>query len=471
MRRTFGLTALLLLTLAVLAAAGCTGAADSGAGVLNPFPVPSTGGGATSSPSPSVTPTFSPLPVGTVNVLTSRNNPTRQVPDSCGNIFLVEGFNLGQANGRIVRYRFDTENNVSASDPASPQTLSLVDTNGNGVQLNNPVWVDAGVNPSNGQFFLVVTDGFGTAQGRILYIVPNLAGSCNYTGSAVVVADLGLLAVGAPVNPLGVDFDGRFIWWTEYLGAAQGRVRRVDLQNGVPTAPGSAVDYMVGLEFPAGIESNGSYVAIAQNGANNYILSQLDAGLQLPTSTADPQTIAITAATGDPVMLRPFEVSWLNGDTFVALDGFGFTVAGGPGSAGPGNGNVRYYTGPGPNQNPSNFVIDIVQSGLTDPVGLGVIYDAAADGTRLRADVAFVESVNSTGTVRRLGFSTTTPFTIASNQILINNFNRGFHAGTIPVRSTTAAPVVPPTNVTVFATQGLDLGIANGSVVRVVNPY
>lgn len=468
MRRTFGLTALLLLTLAVLAAAGCTGAATSGAGVLDPFPTGS-GGGAASSPSPSVTPTISPLPTGTVNVLTSLSNPTRQTLDSCANLWVVQGFNLGQSNGRLIRYRFDTENNVSGSDPSTPQVFNLVDANGNTVELTNPVWIDSGVNSFNGQFFLVVTDGFGTAQGRVLYIVPNLSSTCTFTGTAVVT-DLGTLASSAPLNPLGVDFDGKFVWWTEY--ASSSRVRRVDVTTaGVPTAPNSAVDYMVGLEFPAGIQSNGNYVGFAQNGLNNYIVSALDPNLQLPTSVADPQTVAVTAATGDPVMLRPFELHWTGANTFVALDGFGFTVAGGPGSAGPGNGNLRFYTGPGPNVNPSNFAVDIVQAGLTDPVGLGIIYDGAGDTAQNRVDVAFVQSVNQTGTVNRTGFSTLDPFTIASNQTLLNNFNRGFHAFVMPTISTTALPVAPPTTFTIWATQGHDMGVSNGSIVRVGSTY
>lgn len=464
MRRTFGLTALLLLALVVVAIAGCSGAGNSGAGVLQPFPTGTHTGGPTVSPT--VSPSISPFPTGTATVLPSRNNPTRLFYNAgCGELWFLEGFNLGANNGRLVRTKLDTQNGTSQSDPTSPQVFTLAFGDSTPVQLTNPVWIDGGTDPVSGEFFLVVTDNFGTAQGRILIIKPAISASCQYTGTAVVT-DLGALASSAPINPLGVDFDGRYVWWTEYVGTPQGRVRRADLA----ASPIAVVDYMVGLDFPAGIMSNGAYAAFAQNGAGSFVAGPVVpiTGTVFPIPIVDPQVGVLTPAIGDPVMIRPWEVHWTGNNTLVTLDGFGMTVAGGPGSAGVGNGNLRFFTGPGTNW--ANKTLNIVQGGLTDPVGLGVIYDAAADATKNRVDVAFAQSVPTTGTVNRIGFQTTTPFTVLNNQVLITNVSRAFHALPVPtVTSPVGAPPVSepaPTNILLFITQGFDLGVANGNILR-----
>ncbi len=229
---------------------------------------------------------------------------------------------------------------------------------------------------------------------------------------------------------------------------------------------------MVGLDFPAGIDSNGGYVAFAQNGAGTYVVGPIVPDPEVyPVPLADAYTL--TEALGDPVMVRPFDVAWTARNTLVTLDGFGLSVAGGPGPAGPGVGNLRFFTGPG-DQNFSNRTLNLVKGNLTDPVGLGVFYDAVADDQVQRLDVAFIESKVTTGTVRHVGFETADPFDLKVDEIVINNFTRGFHA--LPLGWTVSPSGVPPATVPLpqdfllFLTQGFDTGISNGSVIRYNGP-
>ena len=449
MRRTYGLTALMLLALAILAVAGCSGG-GSGAGVLQPFATGTSGGGPTSSPT--VSPTITPFPTGTATVLPSLDNPTRMDYDAnCQDLWMVTGFNLGAYNGRLIRFRVDTQNGVSQADPRSPQVFTLQDAGKNTVQLTNPTWLSVGKDPITKEFMVVVADGFGTAQGRILVIKPEVSAACTYTGTAVVT-DLGALASSAPTNPLAVHFDGKFVWWTEYVGTPQGRVRRADLS----VSPATVVDYMVGLDFPAGIQSNGGLVALAQNGAGTYVVGPADPIGVLPLPLNDPAVGVLTPAEGDPVMLRPFDLHWSASNSLITLDGFGLSQAGGPGPAGAGNGNLRYFSGPG--NNFANKTLLKVKTGLTDPVGLGLIFFSAD-----RNDVSFVESIPTAGTVRRVGFSTTLPYGILNDQTVLTNFSRGFHALPVPPRQSGATL---PERMLLFITQGFDLGLANGSVIR-----
>lgn len=449
MRRTYGLTALMLLALAVLAVAGCSGG-GSGAGVLQPFATGTSGGGPTSSPT--VSPTITPFPTGTATALPSLDNPTRMYYNAaCQDIWMVTGFNMGAYNGRLIRFKVDTQNGLSQSDPSSPQVFTLKDAGNNAVQLTNPTWISGGTLPGTTEFFLVVAEGFGTAQGRILVIKPTLTTACTYTGTAVVT-DLGALASSAPTNPLAVNYDGKFVWWSEYVGTPQGRIRRANMS----VTPAAVVDYMVGLDFPAGIQSNGSLVALAQNGAGTYVVGPADPINVMPLPLNDPAVGVLTPAVGDPVMLRPFDLHWSAGNTLITLDGFGLSQAGGPGPAGAGNGNLRYFAGPG--NNFANKTLVQVKTGLTDPVGLGLVYYSAT-----RNDVSFVESIPTTGTVRRVGFATALPYGIVNDQTVLTNFNRGFHALPVPPMQT-GTPL--PERMLLFITQGFDLGLANGSVIR-----
>jgi hypothetical protein len=465
LRRTFGLTALLLVLVAILAVAGCTGNADSGAGLIIPFETGTPGPGPTISPKPS--PSVSPFPIGIVNVVTSLNNPTRlafwieQM-----SLYYLQGYQLGTNQGRLFRTAYDTQNNDSKFDPKSPEEVQIEEINARGevqaraLTLSNPVWMtDAYITSGSfSGYHLLVTDRFATNQGRVLIIKP---GSGEDSGKATAL-DLGQYAPTPPVNPMGVCYDGgKYIFWTEYSGTPQGRVRRADISQDPPVV----IDYMVGLDFPAGIDAMGK-VAIAQNGAGNVVVADAK-----PEDDTYPIPLAssriLTAALGDPVMLRPFEVRWAAGEALVILDGFALSVVGGPLPAGPGNGNLRYYPGP-EDINWSNRTVNLVKGELTEPVGLGMIYQKT-DSNEPYLDVAFVQSVVSNGTANRVRFKTakSPPLTILADKEISTGFSRGFHV--LPV-ATWGLPVEPE-NLLIYLSRGFDMGQANGSIVRYTGPF
>lgn len=461
MRRTFGLTALLLMTLAVLAVAGCTGSAGSGAGLIQPFETGSPGPYPSPSDTPTPTPSISPPPPGTVNVVTSLNNPTRMALDlMTGYLYYLQGYQLGSNQGRLFRTYVDTVNNTSKMDPDSPMEIEIDEINTRGevitraLTLSNPVWMSDAELPGYG-YTLLVTDSFGTNQGRVLLITPS--------GKTATALDLGRYAATPPVNPLGVCFDGsKYVFWTEYTGTPQGRVRRADISQDPPVV----IDYLTGLDFPAGIDAGGGKVAVAQNGASSVVVADIEPQLsQYPIPLAN--TYTLTAALGDPVMLRPFEVRWAANQTLVVLDGFALSVVGGPVPAGPGNGNLRFYPGPA-DINWTNRNLNLIKGNMTDPVGLGLIYQKT-DGNQPYLDVAFIQSIVTAGTVNRVRFQTAAfpPFNILADKQLITGFSRGFH--TLPVG--TWGHLTEPETLFLFLTKGFELGQSNGSIVRHVNKF
>lgn len=464
MRRTFGLTALLLVTVTVLAVAGCTGNADSGAGLIQPFATGTPGPGPSISPKPS--PSVSPLPVGLVNVVTSLNNPTRMAywQDNVS-VYYLQGYQLGSNQGRLFRTCYDTENNSSLMDPDSPEEIQIEEINARGevqardVTLSNPLWM-TGTTINAGPFagyHLLVTDTFGTDQGRVLMIKPSA------TTNRATALDLGQYASSPPVNPMGVCHDGgNYIFWTEYTGTPQGRVRRADISQDPPVV----IDYLVGLDFPAGIDSQAGKVAVAQNGASSVVVTDVEpeiATYPIPLANAR----ILTAAVGDPVMLRPFDIRWGAGESLVILDGFALSVAGGPLPAGPGNGNLRYYPGP-EDLNWTNRTVNLVKGDLTDPVGLGMIYQKT-DGNEPYLDVAFVQSVVAAGTANRVRFKTGQfpPFPILADKQISTGLSRGFQ--TLPVG--TWGGVTEPTDLLLYVSRGFDMGQSNGSIVRYFGPF
>lgn len=466
MRRTFGLTALLLVTLAVLAVAGCTGNADSGAGLIQPFATGTPGPGPSISPKPS--PSVSPLPAGLANVVTSLNNPTRMAFWAKNlSLYYLQGYQLGSNQGRLFRTAYDTQNNESQSDPDSPQEIAIEEINARGevqaraLTMSNPVWMTlAEVNqpgkPIDGDYFLV-TDNFGTNQGRVLMIKPDP------DRPEATALDLGQYAPSPPVNPMAVCHDGgKYIFWTEYTGTPQGRVRRADISQDPPVV----IDYLVGLDFPAGLDALAGKVAVAQNGASSVVVTDIE-----PENGTYPIPLAsariLTAAVGDPVMLRPFEVRWAAGESLVILDGFALSVVGGPLPAGPGNGNLRYYPGP-EDLNWSNRTVNLVKGDLTDPVGLGMIYQKT-DGNEPYLDVAFVQSVVAAGTANRIRFKTAQfpPFPILADKQLSTGLSRGFQVLSVGTWNVPTEPV----NLLIYLSRGFDMGQANGSIVRYTGPF
>jgi len=463
LRRTFGLTALLLVTVAVLAVAGCTGNADSGAGLIQPFATGTPGPGPSISPTPS--PSVSPLPVGIATVVNSLNNPTRMAFWSVNSsLYYLQGYQLGSNQGRLFRTAFDTQNNESKTDPTSPQEVQIEEIDARGevqakaLTLSNPVWMtDATINagPFSG-YHLLVTDRFATNQGRVLMIKPGLSNSAT-------ALDLGQFASSPPVNPMGVCYDqGKYIFWTEYTGTPQGRVRRADISQDPPVV----VDYLVGLDFPAGIDARAGRLAVAQNGASSVVVTDIDPEFgTFPIPLADARIL--TAAVGDPVMLRPFEVHWAASEALVILDGFALSVVGGPMPAGPGNGNLRYYPGP-QDLNWTNRTVNLVKGNLTDPVGLGMIYQNAV-GDQPYLDVAFVQWIVAAGTANRVRFKTGefAPFTILADKQISTGFSRGFQV--LPV-GTWNSPTVPE-YLLMYLSRGSDMGQANGSIIRNSGPF
>ncbi len=467
MRRTFGLTALLLLAVTVLALAGCTGGASSGAGVIEPYPTGSHS--PTVSPSPWPTPSVSPSPKPTpnlVSVLTGRPRPTRMAVNmDTGSIFMVEGLGLGVGQGHLVRFAMDTEDNKSKLDPTSPQTFQINEVPARTgtpeavTTLTSPVWIAGFNHPRTGKYTLAVTDNFNSFPGRVLLIEPELQAG-HYTSRAQA-QDLGALITPRPNHPLACSFDGTYLWWTEYNSG--GRVRRADLTQNPP----KVIDYMVNLNFPAGIASNGSYVAIAENDSARVLVGKVKPQPEVyPVPPLEPGAYSLTARPGDPLMRRPFEVAWTAGSTLVTLDGF--SMPGGPGPSVAGLGNLRFFTGPG-DQNFSNKTLNLIKGGLTEPVGLEVYYDGVADPKVQKAYVTFIESMASAGTVRKIKFQTVAPFDRVIDKTIpeLAGFQRGFHA--LPTTKYSSPESLPDT-IQMFLTQGFDIGQNNGSVVRYTGP-
>lgn len=378
-RRSLSLTMLVLLGVSALVVAGC-GSGGSGMGFLDPFQTgthtPIVNPSHSPDPSPSASPT-----VDDYVMVSNLMNPSRtcRVGD---NMWTVNGFNMSAAgtNG-LVRYNRDTKNNESENDPLSPQQMKIM-LDGSETALVGPSWI-AGYAGDDGDI-LVIADGFNTGNCRVLMLTPEVDANGNWKEEvdAILIGKDSGVQIG---SPLAVDIDHNFIWITDNAG---GRLLRAEY-NG-KTVPELKEYISGGLYSPAGVKSNGGYVAVAENGGSSVYVAPTrpeDSNVELPVPiTGWAKAARLQASSGDPAVSRPYDVAWAGNNHLFVTEGLEPLSSG----ATAGVGRIRMWYGPGNNNEAiENKSLTMVESGLTGPAGLTVVYDAVADASAKRADIAF----------------------------------------------------------------------------------
>ena len=487
MKRTFGITILTLMAGFSIMLSGCGSSSGQGLGLLQPYETGTPGGGGGGvhppSPSPSVSPTPSPTPATDV-VLSSLTNPANMYSAEM-DVWAIVGFGLQDHDAnKIIRFSQDTNKNVSKKDPKTPQEFTLNIEDGANY-LTNCSWLTGtiGVDASGkDQLYLLVADGFNTSNGRILLLTPEKDSKGNWKseikGKQLVPDDA---QGGASISPFCVCADGQFIWWTEHT--SNGSVYRADLTQD----PIKVEQFMSGMNYPAGISSNGGFVAIADTGNNRIIIANCDqdnANLPVPIQSGKRVQIAYAQPTsGTDTLRHPFEIKWLANNHFIATDGMGLGMNGAPAPSGSGQGHLWLWEGPTSDEFIGNPNLIQVASGFTNPSGLQVLYDASADANRKRVDVAFVES-NETinqGSLRFYSFSTKNYEKLVSSrdEYLEESLNMPYQTenivGTVTSISAAEGGEVlvhdPPEYIILMYTEGFKQGLNEGDIKRYTSIY
>lgn len=445
MKRTLGLTILSLVAMVSFALSGCSGTADSGMGLLEPFatstPTVHPTGTVTPTPSPTVSPTpdpspsVSPVPSSGI-VINNLNNPSSMV--HLDSFWVIDGFKVSNG-GRLIRFSSSTKNNSDEGDPTIPQVMSLYD-NGSRITLNGPSSIYGAYDPVNHKEVLAITDGFNVGTGRVMLVYPEVNDGV-YSGKAEVN-----MVSTATTNPGFVYLDDKYLWWSEHIDS--GSVYRYTYTDADPAAPAI---YISGLSFPAGITCNGNYVAICENGGTTVRVgrSTEKEGASLPMTGV----VSLTAAAGDNPLSRPYSAMWLPSNRLLVFTGYG--LVGSAGSAGAGAGSIRLWTGPGSPDNITNTTLLEVFYGLNNPTTAELLYEACED-TVPRMDIMVNEAGSNTNN-GQLRYMNINPINGAVNKqsVALTGIDYGYKL--ISVEGYTVSPVdgktvPPPSYVNLFLT-------------------
>ncbi len=410
---------------------GTTGTGTSGTGTTGG----ATGGGAFSNP------------VGLEDSVTSLNNPTQVV--RIGNtVYIVDGFNFGN-NGRLLASQVTIANGVptlgpltqvaaQAGSPASPT-------------LPNPFGL---ATDGTDLFISVGFNNFG--QGAILKVSNLTASNNTVTGRYEDITDTltGTAASGNTTRPVSPAFmlianvnGAEYIYWSEYSQEnSSGGIRRI---RTAPSDTETADTIVNGLNFPAGIATDGSNLIIADSGGGQASLGQVvkvplsfTSG-SAPLTPASPGATVIGVSSGDQAISRPFGVVYDGSTGFFFTEGNAIETSG-LGATGQSNGTVRYLPR---SANTATVVVDSVTNGAGIDVAtlgngqVGVLYSEsiALNGRVMRAVVntgapaAVAPSVVDTGLNRPLDVVINSPSVPVFSAVV--NYNGGQANGLLNIYS------------------------------------
>ncbi len=349
----------------------------------------------------------------------SLSNPTQMVRQG-NRIFYLEGFNLGQNNGRLMSVTVTS--GAGGTTFSAPVQITATGTSPETANLDSPF----GLATDGTNLFISV--GFGIATDGAILKVSNLSG--NIARFERINLDTSPGAV--PLNPaflLVTNVDGnQYCYWSEYSALANGgRVRRVRTD-----AVGPVQTVVNQLNFPAGLATDGTNLVIcdSQGGADGQVV-RVPLAFTSTLTPSSPSAAIITPVTGQQAIRRPFDIAY-DGITITggsATPDFGFvfsegnaietpgTVVG-PAPTGVGNGAVRYL--------PSNSTTArIISNGLTNVAGLSVAGLVVTNNSYWSSlGVVFTESVPINGRVLRRVINTRDTFAPATPTPVAIGLNR-----------------------------------------------
>lgn len=356
--------------------------------------------------------------------LSALNNPT-QVVRLNNTVFILDGFGLGN-NGRLLASTVTITNGVPTFSTPVRITARTPDSN----------VTDTLVNPyglaTNGTD-LFVSVGFGSFGNGAIIKVNNIAAQGNgqfvatyenITDTLTGTAGGSTAATANPVNPaymlIGTVDGSEYVYWTEYAQQnSSGGVRRIRTS---PSATETADTIVNGLNFPAGLASDGNSLIIADSGGGQASIGQvIRVPVSFPAGSVPSTPTTVNGATsnnvvgvvaGDQAISRPFDVVYDGNTGFFFTEGNAIATTSGLGPLGQSAGTVRYLpsstissTAPGT----ARVVVDSVTNGA----GLDV---ASLGGGNV--GVLYTESLsNPNGRVMRAVVSTTNPVAVTPSQV------------------------------------------------------
>lgn len=319
-----------------------------------------------------------------VDAVTALNNPTQFL--RLGNrIYFVEGFDLGQSNGRLrfvslvpnaagTGFAVTTPTTITAA-PGSPRTEGMT----------NPF----GLVTDGSDLFISV--GFGVPDQGEIVKVSNLNTTANTARFEDITNDD---TAGFLINPafmLVETVDGaEYCYWSEYsaLGTG-GRVRRVR------TDGTGNIDLVVNsLNFAAGIATDGTNLVICDSdgGIGGQVVRtplSFTAG-STPYVPNTPPSAVISPATSQQAIRRPFDVTYDGSNGFFFTEGNAIQLTGlSIAPTGQANGAVRYLPS-------GSTTATLVSNGLTNVAGIDT-----APLTGSNVGLLFSESIPTNGRVLR----------------------------------------------------------------------
>lgn len=315
-------------------------------------------------------------------------NPTQIV--RIGNrVFYLDGFILGQDNGRLMS--FTVNSTASGTTFSTPGPITAAGGSTESSSLDNPF----GLATNGTDLFISV--GYNIATDGAILKVSNITGN---TGTFERLT-LDVTPGAIPLNPLFLftaDVDGNeYVYWSEYSALASGgRVRRVRSDGGGPVQ-----EVLNQLNFPAGIATDGVNLVVCDNlgGTGGQVVkAPLSFTGGAPRTPSTGGAVVVSRFGSEQNIQRPFDVAYDGATGFVFTEGNAIVPPSGtsPGPLGTG-GAVRYLAS-------SSTTARLIANGLNNPSGVRAV--------RLNSNnvgVTFVESVFLNGTLKRTVFNPGAP--------------------------------------------------------------
>lgn len=308
----------------------------------------------------------------------SLNNPTQII--RLGNrAFFVQGFALGQANGRLMVANVTTNGNtVTVSEP-----VAVVAENGSPLteSLSNPF----GITTDGTDIF--ISQGINISPEARILRVSNISSTATPTARFENLTDDNGLILNNPAFLLVANINGgEYVYWTEYGDINTGRVRRT-LTNG----SGSTETVMNQLQFPAGLATDGSNLVVADSlgGANGQVVRVPLAFTGNTPRTPQSNDATVISPGTQQAVARPFEVQYDGSTGFFWTEGAAIETVNGVAATGQGSGAVRYVAN-------NSSTASLVSNGLTNAAGLSVA--SVGNG---QMGVLFSESIAINGRILR----------------------------------------------------------------------
>lgn len=382
------------------------------------------------------------------NFITSLNNPTAFTALTVGGtprLFVLDGFQTGQNNGRLLAITADGLTPVG----------QVTDSSGNNLaNLDNPFDLQSdGTN-------LYISVGFGVNQDGAILRVSNLqvVGTTISGNYEIISDDPGNATADFLVNPTFMTLVGGlngqdYVYWTEYSAStATGRVRRCRT-NGTGGLPETVIE---GLNFPAGIDHDGTNFVVCDSagGAGNGQVLRFPIVDPLPATPIGAGAATVVTvlnqggANAEQAILRPFDVIFDGRNGFFFTEGATLSrTASFPQPTGPGLGAVRFLPR-------TSTIARLVSSGLANCAGIDAV-DPNTDGS---SSVLFAEGAQTTnGRILRRAVNTASVSNTTPNEV-----ENGLQS---PLMVAIASDTTP----SFFSSVGFDRGVANG-LIRIYRP-